>query len=96
MFTVYLEVDEEDEAPHDDEGPVFGLSAVGMRPDLDCNEVSGISLMSVFNRDPLHTQETKQMFENTQVVPDGQLESRDKFVNLAWVCCICSEKPQWS
>ena len=80
MFTVQLE--EMDEAP-DDEEPIFGLNAVGMRPDLDCNEVSGISLTSTFNRNPLHSEKTKQMFENTQVVPKWYQEARDKFVNMA-------------
>ena len=80
MFTVQL--DDMDEAPEDEE-LVFGLKAVGNRPDLDCNEVNGISLTSVFNRNPLHSEKTRQVFENTQVVPEWYHESRDKFVNMA-------------
>ena len=80
MFTVQL--DEMDEAPEDVE-PVFGLKAVGMRPDLDCNEVNGISLTSAFNRNPLHSEKTREVFENTQVVPEWYHEARNKFVNMA-------------
>ena len=62
MFTVQLEVEEMDETPHDDEEPVCGFSAMAMRLDLVCNEVSGVSLASVFNKDTFHNQEVRLMF----------------------------------
>ena len=49
--------------------PARDLSAMAVRPDLDCNEVSGISLTSAFNKNLFHLECHRVQYESTQAVP---------------------------
>jgi hypothetical protein len=56
---------------------------MAMRPDLDCNEMSGLSLTSAFNKDLFHLESHRVKYESTQAVPADQFTTADKYINMA-------------